>query len=256
MTQQPQFTKTELYNTLAPYIFPHYGWLQDELLKLIEAFHPHAREVVDLGAGNGRLLEKLLAQSTSIQAYWIDTSEEFLALAQQRLAPYTGRVTFVPISLEEDWPAQLPMAPDVILSMLTLHHLETHEKQAVYRQCYDTLRPGGWLFNMDEMQSVSGAAYQRSLALWFRHIAQCESLLPDEVLPYYHQLQIGMADWKARYLDRPASPKTKAAGDDLHDPMLHQVEWLKDSGFCQVDLFVKYHLWCLIGGQKPESKLG
>jgi hypothetical protein len=29
------------------------------------------------------------------------------------------------------------------------------------------------------------------------------------------------------------------------------VAWLTEIGFTQVDLFVKYHLWCIIGGQKP-----
>ena len=253
MTQQPQFTKTELYDILAPHIFPHYGWLQDELLKLMAVVHPSPRVVVDLGAGNGRLLEKLLAQFPSTQAYWLDASEEFLALARQRLAPYAGQVTFVLASLEDDWPAQLPTAPDVILSMLTLHHFETHEKQTVYHQCYDTVQPGGWVLNLDEMKSLSETAYRRSLDWWFRHIEQCEGTLPAEILPQYRQLQVGMRDWKARYLDNPLSPKTKAAGDDLHDPLLHQVEWFKKCGFCQVDLFVKYHLWCLIGGQKPVS---
>jgi tRNA (cmo5U34)-methyltransferase len=256
MIQQPQFTKTELYNVLAPYIFPQYGWLQDELLKLLEVVHPAPRVVVDLGAGNGRLLEKLLTQFPTTQAYWVDISEEFLAFARQRLASYADRVTFLLLPLEESWTSHIPTPPDVIVSMLTLHHLETHEKQRVYRQCYDVMQPGGWMFNLDEMKSVSEAAYHRSLARWFWHIEQCETTLPDEVLPYYRQLKVGLPGWKAKYLETPASPKTKAAGDDLHDPMLHQVEWLKTSGFCHVDLFVKYYLWCLIGGQKPVSNMG
>ena len=27
----------------------------------------------------------------------------------------------------------------------------------------------------------------------------------------------------------------------------------RDAGFTKVDLFLKYHLWCVIGGQMPSS---
>jgi hypothetical protein len=39
-------------------------------------------------------------------------------------------------------------------------------------------------------------------------------------------------------------PKKK--GDDLHESFIDQVNWLKEFGYKNADLFVKYHLWCVI----------
>jgi hypothetical protein len=42
-------------------------------------------------------------------------------------------------------------------------------------------------------------------------------------------------------------------GDDLHELFTLQMQWLKAAGFANVDVFVKYHLWCAVGGQKLEG---
>ena len=43
-------------------------------------------------------------------------------------------------------------------------------------------------------------------------------------------------------------PKIK--GDDLHESFIEQIEWLNKAGFMNSDVFVKYHLWAIMGGQK------
>lgn len=32
---------------------------------------------------------------------------------------------------------------------------------------------------------------------------------------------------------------------------MDQVDWLKAIGYENVDIFIKHHLWCLVGGRKP-----
>ena len=46
-------------------------------------------------------------------------------------------------------------------------------------------------------------------------------------------------------------PKTKS--DDLHEDYASQLDWLHEVGFAHVDLFIKYHLWCAIGGRKIQT---
>jgi hypothetical protein len=38
--------------------------------------------------------------------------------------------------------------------------------------------------------------------------------------------------------------------DDIHESFLEQLEWLKDAGFQEVDVFCKLYLWSMIGGKK------
>ena len=59
---------------------------------------------------------------------------------------------------------------------------------------------------------------------------------------------------KKRNVDNFDVPKTE--GDDVHTSFLAQMEMLERVGFIDVDLYVKYHLWCIIGGRKgpPGSR--
>jgi hypothetical protein len=34
---------------------------------------------------------------------------------------------------------------------------------------------------------------------------------------------------------------------------MEQLEMLKEIGFRSVDVFVRYHLWCMIGGKKTDE---
>jgi hypothetical protein len=45
----------------------------------------------------------------------------------------------------------------------------------------------------------------------------------------------------------------KLPGDDIHDGYIEQLQWLRDSGFVEVDIFVKFQLWAGMGGRKPLS---
>ena len=54
--------------------------------------------------------------------------------------------------------------------------------------------------------------------------------------------------WKKRNVDHINSPKVE--GDDIHESFLVQLEWLKDAGFKETDVFCKLSLWSMIGGKK------
>ncbi|MCP4130079.1 MAG: hypothetical protein GY754_03580 [bacterium] len=61
-----------------------------------------------------------------------------------------------------------------------------------------------------------------------------------------------MQEDKDRFLEMPKDdiniPKVK--GDDIHETAEVQLDYLRNAGFENIDLYVKYHLWCIIGGQK------
>ena len=49
--------------------------------------------------------------------------------------------------------------------------------------------------------------------------------------------------------------RSKKKGADIHEGFLEQLQWLDATGFVNVDLFLKYHLWSVIGGQKPPVNI-
>ena len=58
-----------------------------------------------------------------------------------------------------------------------------------------------------------------------------------------------ISDWEEALNE--AAPKQP--GDDIHESYVPQMEWLREAGFVNVDLFVKFQLWSAIGGQRPPA---
>lgn len=246
--QQRFLMMAEEYDRMAPYLVPMYGWLQKEMLRQSGVETLTAGYLVDLGAGSGIFLEKALMSNPGLRGVWVDSSPAFMAVAQRRLAPMSERMTYILSPLEEPWEDKSTEPVQAITSMSAIHHLQSSEKRALYERCYSVLAPGGWFLNCDEMTTISREAYMNSLYTWVRHVDNAGQYLAPEQIEEYERWQGHFARWKARNIDCCDEPKRK--GDDLHEPFLTQLSWLREIGFTGADLFAKYHLWCVVGGQK------
>jgi tRNA (cmo5U34)-methyltransferase len=237
------------YDAMAGFLVPKYHFLQDELIELLPVGRP-LKYVVDLGGGSGIFLEKLLDRRPQATAVWVDRSEGFLAVARERLARFGTRVSFVLCPLEDDWSAHLTAAPEAICSMSAIHHLNSAGKQALYRRCFDVLAPGGWFYNVDEMSTLYADAYRRTLDYWVAHVERAAAQVPPPLHEMRDQWCRGFEGWKRRNVQNVDLPKQP--GDDIHECYLDQLHWLHEIGFVNVDLFIKFQLWSVIGGQKPS----
>lgn len=240
------------YDTMAPILVPHYGLMQSvmlDYLKLEDADHP---VVVDLGAGSGRLLERVLHRNPAARCYYVDMSDAFMAIAKEKLQRYNGQMQYVLSDFENGWIDHLPEKPDYIFSMSAIHHLENHAKQDLYQRCFDFLNPGGWFVNIDEMKTIYLDAYYNSLQYWVRHGEEQGKRLSARYLDLFRKWQDHFKKWKARNIQGFGMPKSK--GDDIHESFIVQMAWLRECGFTQVDLFLKIHLWCIIGGKKNQDQ--
>jgi SAM-dependent methyltransferase len=236
----------ELYDRMCALMVPRYDFLQEEVLA---AVGEEPTLVVDLGAGSGIFLEKTLTRFPRARGLWVDYSPDFETVARRRLARFGGRITFHLSALEEEWEAHLPGAPDLVLSMSAIHHLTRDEKRQLYRRCYDALAPGGQFFNIDEMETLCPEATLASLRRWVEYVdSQCRALSVEQAQDC-RQWQQRFSRWAVRNVDGFGGPKEK--GDDLHESFLDQVRWLEEIGFREPDLYIKYYLWCVIGGKKP-----
>lgn len=246
------FGMAEAYDGMCRYMVPGYDFLQDELIRILEFRGVVDPVILDLGAGSGILLEKLLRRYPRATGYWLDFSEDFHRLAQKKLEPYAHRLTFIKASFKDEWEARLHHAPDIIVSMSAIHHLEDEDKAVLYKRCYSLLAGGGWFFNIDEMKTVHERPYLDSLRYWVWHVQRAGDGLPaDMKLPYERWVE-KFEGWKRRNLENIHEPKSE--GDDLHSPFLRQMDMLIDAGFSRVDVFAKLHLWCMIGGMKDADR--
>jgi tRNA (cmo5U34)-methyltransferase len=242
----------EDYDQVAPFLVPMYDFVQQEMIRLADLASLSRPRIIDLGAGSGLFLEKVLATCPHASCYWVDSSEGFLAVAKRRLEQYGEQVTYILSPMEGDWPVQIDGPVDRIFSMSAIHHLERQEKQALYARCFDLLADDGWFINGDEMKTFDESAYRASLAFWVRHVESQAACVPPSLLDNTQRWLRHFDGWKRRNIERIDRPKTK--GDDLHEPFVDQVQWLKDIGYEAVDIFVKYHLWCVVGGRKPQQR--
>ncbi len=242
------FSMAEAYDKMTSYLVPRYDAFQAELVELLFADGAEDKFIVDLGAGSGILLDKILARSGSARCCWVDYSEDFLAVAKGRLASHGDRVQYVLVPLEQSWQDQLADRPDAICSMSAIHHLTPADKKELYCRCHSLLKPGGWLFNFDEMSAESDDAYMNTLRYWVRYVERAKETVPDHLQPYCREWCERFESWQARNIDNANLPKQK--GDDIHQGSHEQMHWLRETGFADVDLFVKFQLWSLIGGRK------
>lgn len=239
----------EDYDQVAPFLVPMYEFMQQEMIRLVDLTSLPRPRVIDLGAGSGRLLEKVLTICPQASCTWVDSSEAFQATARRRLARFGDRVTYVLSPMEGDWASRVAAPVDVIFSMSAIHHLEHDEKRAVYARSFDLLAADRWFVNTDEMRGLDTDAYRGSLDVWVRHVDEQGLRVPVELQRYARQWIGHFEGWKRRNVEQFDRPKTK--GDDLHEPFMDQVGWLKEIGYVHTDVFVKYHLWCMVGGRKP-----
>lgn len=238
----------EVFDVMAPYCVPCYDFLQESIFDIIDFDTAKSFVFVDLGAGSGIQIEKALLRYPNSRAVYIDSSPPFLQLAEKRLNRFKDRVQFINDTIESDWPSSLRNKPDLVFSMSAIHHLKPAEKKRVYRQVHDCLKKNGWFFNIDEMKSPHADAYMSSLLFWVRHVQKAAALIPDKLQEYYREWNRHFNGWKRRNIVDIGTPKVK--GDDIHETYTIQLGYLKSAGFRNIDLFIKYHLWCVIGGRK------
>ena len=238
----------ECHNAMAPYLVPGYDWLQKEALRFTGVLEQDSPLVLDLAGGSGIFLEKLLSSNDTARAIWLDSSEAFREVAQQRLHRFGDRVEFIISRLEDDWGGSLSSSLNCVFSMCAIHHLTHGEKRDVYRQSFEVLADGGWFCNIDEAIPRSEKTYLNAMDFWVQHVHEAKDNIPQDLWPLRDEWLSHFDKWKIRNVDQYDRPKEK--GDDIHAPITDQLDWLEEAGLNEVDIYVKYHLWAIMAGRK------
>jgi len=172
-----------------------------------------ARRVLDLGTGDGRLLEIVLAHCPSAQGVAVDFSDTMLEKFAQRFA---GRECIKIVRHDLSQPLPELGQFDAVVSSFAIHHLDHPRKRALYEEVFALLLPGGVFCNLEHVSSPSPALHERFMT----------------TLGY----KVEDEDVSNQLLDVET-----------------QLRWLREIGFCDVDCLWKWREMALLRGVRGED---
>jgi len=125
---------------------------------------PAALEVLDLGAGTGLFSAMVMARLPRVRLHLIDASDAMLAEARRRFAGVAApNVSFEVRDYSE---GNLGGPWDLVISALSIHHVEDGAKRSLFKRVFEALRPGGLFVNAEQVLGPTPAAEARYRRLW------------------------------------------------------------------------------------------
>jgi SAM-dependent methyltransferase len=180
---------------------------------LLDEIPRDVRRVLDLGSGDGRLLELVLRERPHAKGVALEFSTPMLEQLHTRFGPMS-RAEIVHHNLE--FPLPRLGGFDAVVSSFAIHHLVHERKRQLYEEIWDLLEPGGVFCNLEHVASASLYAHEQFLRAM-------SSTAADE------------------------DPSNKLL--DVHT----QLEWFRDIGFADVDCYWKWRELALLAGRKPPD---
>jgi tRNA (cmo5U34)-methyltransferase len=208
---------------------------RSEQLTLVARLLPFAADeaftFLDLGAGMGAASRAVLTEYPRARSILAEYSPHMMAEGEKALAAFAGRYQYVEFDmLSAQWPADIPLALDAVVSALSIHHLPDARKRSIFREIRERLRVDGWYINYDPVRAPEAAME----SIW------------ERVNDRY--------DADAAYKRTHRSPQEQARYENhvrYMIPLDPQLEWLHDAGFVDIDVFWKRLDWVIYGGRNP-----
>jgi tRNA (cmo5U34)-methyltransferase len=219
-----------------PFVDVHF----DIMHRLIEAANIEARNILDLGAGNGIATVEVAKRQPVERATLTEFSEPMLDMARERFAaePPSFTVDYVVGDFREtDWHGAVDAnGPyDLVVSRFAIHHIPDEMKKALYGSILGWLRPGGMFVNIEHTASLApiyNDAHDRYLVeAMYDAVSGTERF--DEVMSSYRMRADGPANILA--------------------PVEDQLQWLRDLGYVDVDCAFKCFELAVFAGRRPAE---
>ncbi len=210
----------------------------DVMLRLIKSTGREVGAVLDIGAGDGALASAILKSCPKAKVTLLDFSEPMLAAARARFEAADFNVSISKADISDPlWLKSLnDRSPfDVIVSGYAIHHLEDVRKMALYEEIYSCLAPGAIFINIDRVASLSG---------WSGKAA---SEFLTGALRQYHE-ERGTPKLFEKIEER--LKKRDEEKSDILAPVEAQCQWMRKTGFVDVECYFKLFEHALFAGRK------
>jgi tRNA (cmo5U34)-methyltransferase len=230
MAKQPFSSVEQFYNTVSKdydkfvhRAVPRYP----EMLWAIFQYVPKGlkpKRILELGCGTGNLSELIVKTYPNAEKTLVDISEEVISQCKNRLEG-NNRIEYCQADINDlDFSAD---SFDLIVSSITIHHLQDHEKELLFGKAFNWLTNEGVFTYADQFAGATKEIYDNHMNLWHQFVLNsgCEE---DE-------WQIWM-----KHQDE----------HDYHATAADQIEWLKKANFSSIDITWRYLLWTVITTRK------
>lgn len=211
------------------------------MLRYIAAATDDVSTYLDVGSG-AMIAAAILDEYPSAHAVVLERSGKRLEATQRQVGQAENRVSFQSAPFEKaEWVQEAAsLAPyDLITCGVELPLLPDARQRPFFREMYGLLRPGGFFLAMQYVASATRWTQSR----WDDQMIETifgEFIREDEKAPrtaiaraYYEQI-----DARARHVA----------------PLEVQCDWLRETGFENVDCFLKISELAVFGGQKPHGR--
>ncbi|MFT5230979.1 MAG: tRNA (cmo5U34)-methyltransferase [Saprospiraceae bacterium] len=201
---------------------PHYLQLLSSFVShLPDSFTP--RSILDLGSGNGNVTAQLIPRFPVATFTLVDASEEMIDLCRTQFKDYDiiyENKYFEDFSFKEK-------SYDMVVAGFSLHHCDTSEKQAIFKNIYKSLKKGGLFSYSDLMISKTNRDHEDVLKKWkeFVHTTFPDGEKWNWVMEHYKEF------------DKPTDFQL-------------QKEWLLQSGFSTVETPFRKGYWMYVQAVK------
>jgi len=127
---------------------------------LLEFIPRTTHRILDLGTGDGRLLNLVRQRHSDTEAVALDFSPAMLEAAGKRFAGESS-VSVIAHNMDEPLPALGTF--DAVISSFAIHHLVHERKRALYAEIFALLNPGGVFCNLEHVASPTPRLHQEFL---------------------------------------------------------------------------------------------
>ncbi|WP_292391108.1 class I SAM-dependent methyltransferase [Methanosarcina sp. UBA5] len=188
----------------------------------VASVNTESPDILDIGAGTGLLSAFLMERYPEASFTLIDISEKMLDMAKERFRD-NPNVKYVVADCSKHHFAE---KYDMVVSALSIHHLEDSGKKEIYKKSYFLLKQNGIFINADQVYGETLFIENLNKQIWRQYIE--DSVLSDEeILDGYERIKL-----------------------DKESTLDQQMNWLKEAGFYDVSCIYKFYHFVVMFGRK------
>jgi tRNA (cmo5U34)-methyltransferase len=203
----------EYYDEWVRKALPNYKEIFGTALELLPYPSDSEINVLDLGAGTGLFSMHVLEKYPKASFILCDLAEKMMGVAKDRFNKTADQFSYVigdyrTIEFLNDF--------DLVISSLSIHHLEDEEKKDLFHKIHGLLRKKGIFINIDQIKGETQSLQELYWNHWLNQVRNegaSEEQIQESIL-------------RRTTYDRDAS-------------LFDQLQWLKDAGFNQTDCVYK-----------------
>jgi tRNA (cmo5U34)-methyltransferase len=211
------------YDRIIRTLIPGYEQILSTIIWWLSQIVPRDGKIIELGGGTGALAEAVLRTLPQVQIETWDVDANMLAVAQDRLSKFAGRVSLRNKSFTE----KLPECHAVIAT-LSLHHIPTLDaKRSVYANIFEALLPHGIFLNGDCTLDPAEPTHTVMLRYWLDFMAKN-----------------GISESEGR------NHFTEWAKEDTYQHLYDELTILAEAGFLRPEVYWREGPFAVYGGIK------